>query len=377
MSINSFQPDWIQWDGVVRNHVSENHENNIPLHFEESRSAPILTNPEDYEMTVGRFQTDSFSLPTLFFQVKNNQNNPLLGIYGVTLEYELGGIPVAYTPLENLIWETQHVSEQIPPAPSENSDGRQTFCKYYYCMDPPHFLKLLNEALARSMVNLKALIPGVFDTVEQPFLAWNGDSQKATIYARESHFQTVTNGHINIYFNRNLYALFNSFSWKRHSLANTESRQYQLLLEGFQGANITTLQNHGIDALIFSKQTTSCLAQWTPVSSIIFTSSSLPIQSQFMSTPQVYEDGFQVHLRNAHGNFAPILTDFQISIDAYKPDLLLNPTQYRWIHLYGTTPITRIEFSAFFKDKTGELRALELASSASASIKLYFRKKKK
>lgn len=364
------------YDLVIRNYSSPDHESEIPLRFLQNQSTPIVPNAKSYEMSVVRFQMDSFLLPCLLFQPELGQSDPNLGSYTLTLEWDDGVGTLTSGLAENIVWIPQKQNAPVPTGPSLNPNGLADYSEYYFCTSYNYFCQLMNTAFTSAMAKLNTLTGGVvLATVEAPFITWSSDGNKATMYARESHFDSSSTGaHVNIYFNRSTFSLFNSFSYLKFGVANPNKKYYQLLMDRFQGEKVINLPNFGIDMLIWSEQELSTIDQWTPVGSIAFTSSTLPIQANQMSQPAIYENGVQRNLGNTYQNFANIITDIS-SDEAYRPSLLYNPTaEYRLITLHNDSPIYQFDIEVYWRDKLGVLRPMHLPPNASCSMKVMFRK---
>lgn len=370
-------PDHVYYDMVVRNYDSPSKDSEIQLSFSDTRDTPIVANANDYYLSIIRFQVDTFAdvIPVLIFQVQNNQGDRDLGIYTLTLEYDNGAGLVVSTQPENVIWSPQEKNASVPPPPSLTGTGFQRFGDYYYCYNFQYMINLINEAFIRAMDKLKLLVAPVLDFIEPPFLDWN-DDQTATIYARESHFDSDVFPQVRIYFNRPLYSLLSSLPSIKFNITNPRKKYYQILMKRYYGAKVVTLPDFGIDQLIFSKQEYSTVNQWTPISSLIFTSSVLPIIPNALSNPVIYLDGTPLNLSQTYNNYANIITDISSDELAYKPEVLYVPSaQYRLIDLQNDQPINQIDIQVYWRDKLGFLRAFYLAPNSSCSIKLAFIKK--
>lgn len=372
-----YNPDHVYYDLVVRNYDSPNKDTEIPLTFTDTRDVPIINNADSYYLSIIRFSVDTFAdvIPILLFQIQNNQGDRDLGVYSITLEYEDAVGTITSTQPEYLEWRPQERNARVPPPPSLTGTGFQQFGDYYYCYNFQYMINLINEALVRAMDKLKILVNPILNTVEPPFLVWN-DNQTATMYARESHFNTDIFPQVRIFFNRPLYSLLSSLPSIKFDITNPRKKYYQLIMKTYNGAKVVVLPNFGIDKLIFSTQEYSTIEQWSPVSSILFTSSTLPIISNFLSNPTIYIDGQPSNLSKTYNNFANIITDISSNELCYKPSVLYNPSaQYRYIDLQNDQPINQIDIQVFWRDTLGFVRPFYLAPNSSCSIKLLFRKK--
>ena len=126
-------------------------------------------------------------------------------------------------------------------------------------------------------------------------------------------------------------------------------------------------------------QETSTIAVWTPVESIVFTSSSLPIHPSLSSTPKVISAGEFSITGSGTPNLANVLTDFQIAVspaNQYRPEISYAPQgEYRLIDMFSNRNLSRVDLQVYWRDKQGQLHPLLLYPGCSDSVKLLFRHK--
>ena len=118
----------------------------------------------------------------------------------------------------------------------------------------------------------------------------------------------------------------------------------------------------------------STVGIWTPISSIVFCSNTLPIYKNSLSNPLIYYDNVNVNVSSTGANYANIITDM-VADGQYSPTLIYEPTVYRMISLIGNQPIKNIDVQVYYKNKLGILTPFKLNSNCSASIKIMFSKK--
>lgn len=349
---------------------------NRHLVFNDTRDSPVVQNARDYKLSIIRFSLDTFlSLPILFFEVQPNQADINLGVYSVTLEYDdgVGGITVT-TPVY-LNWIPQNIDAVQPQAPNLNNLGIQAIGPYYWCYNHEYFVGIVNTALLDAMNQLRGLVAPVLDTVEEPFMSWQADQGKARLYARESHFDTTKSPQVKIYFNRSLFAMFNSFNSINYSTALSNNRQHQIIVDPYNGEKVTTIPNFTIDQVIYVDQTVSTISNMSPVSSVVLTSSTLPVEINDFSVPTVFIDGQQRNATTTYNLGQNVISDFQTDENGYQSQLLYNPSaQYRYISLFNDQPIKDISIEVYWRDYLGFFRPFYLPPNSSASIKLLFEK---
>jgi hypothetical protein len=232
-----------------------------------------------------------------------------------------------------------------------------------------------------------------------------------------------TNG-VKIYFNSPLFQLFNSFTaqfqgsnasipvsatsvgdiyqyngtnfaWYpntdgTYGFTSFPGTNYQLTVINAGGTNQIILPNiypvtyqptasppllKGLYLQVFQEYSTVC--NWTPVSSIVFVSNTIPIVSNQIASPTIYNENQIIIGDGNNAKFAQVITDIEsLGNNNYKPSLLYNPTaEYRMISMTGNRPLTNVDVSVFWKNKLGVLIPLNLLSGGSCSLKFLFRKR--
>jgi hypothetical protein len=128
---------------------------------------------------------------------------------------------------------------------------------------------------------------------------------------------------------------------------------------------------------LFMEQTYSTGATLSPIQSLIFTSSLVPILPQLTGVPRV--------LTNVNGdsgqndNLTNEITDLVVNLETgteYFPSVLYLPTaEYRLIDLQSNSPLYGIQISVAWKDVYGITHDFYLQNGANCSLKILFRKK--
>lgn len=366
-------PDHIYYDITLRN-INSSNVDVQPLKFNETRSNPFVPNASEYVLSIVRFTLDTYSIPCFTADIEPNQANPNLMIQTISLEYDDNINPVISV-VEPLIW-TPNISFPVAPAPSTQPDGRQINSPYYYSFSYQHLIDICNTALATAMNNLIALVPALVG-VPAPFMGW--ENNIATIYSRASHFNNTIFPRVNIYFNRAMYSIFNSFPTFRNNVNTTNGRIYRILTNPNFGKNLfTNPLIYGGAQTISIKQEYSTISNMQPCLQVVFVSNTLPIYPNQISTPTLIENGTIISSNN-NSNFANIITDMSSFEQGMLPTVYYVPSaEYRRIDLQAVnTPLTNIDLSVFWRDKQGRLNEFMFPSGGSASIKLLFEKKHK
>jgi hypothetical protein len=218
---------------------------------------------------------------------------------------------------------------------------------------------------------------------EQPVITWDVTSNSAILQAQFQYYDEQQTAKVKIYFNPPLFALFNSFPAYNFGTGASVSlgRNYQMLIADFTGVNTILLPTNPTPPAtqtIWTQmfQEFSTIDTWSPVASIVFTSNTIPIISNQLSAPLVFNNGQSSSGIGNNANFAQIITDMTTNQQVFKPNVLYNPTaEYRRIDMTGNTPLTNIDINVYWRDKLGQLIPFTLASGATASVKFLFERK--
>ncbi len=374
--------DMVYYDIVASNFQSTTTEAPA-LRFSESRTNPIISNTGDYYMSIVRFSLDTYDLPNFICEIQPNQADPNLSIYSTTLEYDDGAGTITSSAQTYINWTPQNVNTPVPLAPSQTATGLQpTNTDYYYCYQFQYFLALINQAWQTAMADLITATGGgasPITTAKQPSIVWDNSSQKAIINAEEAFYKNSLPAKIRIYMNPPLFALFNSFASINYGVNATLGRNYQIAIEDFVGLSLIQLPvNNPTYTAIQVFQEFSTIDTWTPVSSIVFTSNTLPIVSNQLSAPLIFNDGAIIVGSGNNSNFAQIITDMETNQQVFKPQILYSPTaEYRRIDMTGNRGLVNIDIEVYWRDKLGGLNQFYLPSGGSSTIKFLFERKDK
>jgi hypothetical protein len=372
-------PDMVYYDIVSTNFQSTESEEPF-LRFNETRTNPIINNTGEYYLSIVRFSLDTYSLPNFICQIQPRQANPNLSIYSLTLEYDDGAGTVTPGTQKFVTWVPQNKNEPIPIPPNQTSSGFQENTKYYYAYQFQYFLELINIQFGLAMTELIGLVPALAGA-KQPVLTWDTTTQKAILSAETANFNQSNVAKVKIYFNPPMFALFNSFpSFNFGTKGVTLGRNFQMIIADFTGVNTILLPTNApvANQSVFTQmfQEFSTIDTWSPVASIVFTSNTVPIISNQLSAPLIFNNGQTSSGIGNNANFAQIITDMATNEQVFKPNVLYTPTaEYRRIDLTGNTPLTNIDINVYWRDKLGSLVPFTLASGATASIKFLFEKK--
>ena len=386
---NDSNPDQVYFDVTVTNFQSTT--TNPPVfYYNEQRTMPFVSVPEDYYLSILRFTVDTGTIPVFIPSIQPNQGNRNLTIYSVTLAYTYLG--TTYVAQEFLDWVPQDLSAPAPVPPNQSQTGTQiNDTGYYNCYSYTYFLAIVGKAFEDAFVNLKNQVTvagggAVFPSDEPPYIDWDTTSSSGTLFADVLGYDTNPNSGytpIGIFMNAPLFSLFESFParYLGYELTplNVQGRNFQLLPFNKGATNlqiITPVNGDPVWTAICLYQECSTTSAWTPIQSLVFISNTLPINPNQVSTPLIFNNGAQLSLGGNNSAISNIITDLTSDTGSYRPNLVYLPSaQYRYITLYGNRPLFNIDLEIFYRLRTGQLIPFRLQSGGSVTIKIAFIKK--
>jgi hypothetical protein len=383
---NASNPDQIYYDVTVSNFQSST---TVPpiFYYNEQRTLPFISNPEDYYLSILRFTVDTGTIPVFIPSIQPNQGDRNKTIYSVSLQF-VGPSTTVYTAQTFLTWVPQDTSTPIPPPPNATANGLQVNeGGYYNCYSYTYFLAVLGKAFEDCYNDLLAQVTaggdGPLPSDYPPYMDWDTSSASAVLYAdQDGYDQNPSAGivPINIYMNAPLFTLFSSFPAKYLGYTNVPlGKNFQLEPFNKGSTNITPITP--VDGspswnAITMYQECSTTAAWSPITALVFTSNTLPIQPSQVSTPLVFDDNQQLVLGGNNADIANIITDLVSDTGAYRPNLVYQPSsQYRYVTLYGNRPLFNLDLQIFYRLRSGQLIPFRLASGGSVTVKVAFIKK--
>ena len=121
----------------------------------------------------------------------------------------------------------------------------------------------------------------------------------------------------------------------------------------------------------------STVSAISPIQAIVFTSNTLPVESNQVSTPIVLSDNASLPYSNNNNSATiPIITDLVSDSGEYTGNIVYTPTaEYRLLTLYGNSPLFNIDLNIFYRIRNGSLVPFKLQSGGTVTLKLAFLKK--
>ena len=279
-----------------------------------------------------------------------------------------------------MIWSPQDKISGTPLAPSLCQNGEADLSTgYYYCYNYQYFISLINDAFSECL----SLVSGA-PTDIAPVITFDSQNKVFVLNCPYPYYNSDGVSPIKIFFNPSLYQLFGSLPFtlvpKNLALGINNTQNIQVQVGTFGGANVIEFPLNPPDGTIQYQvvqvfQEFSTLSQWTPVTAIVFTSSTLPIVSNQVSAPLIFIGGQTQSFSSNNSNITPIVTDLVSDDGLYNPNIVYNPSaQYRLIELIGTKPLYNLDIQVYFRDRHSRLYPIRLPSGGVATIKILFTK---
>jgi len=373
------QADKIYYDVVITN-VETVTKPPPTLYFNETRNSPFLQNPQDYYISIIRFTLDTPTLPIFIPEIQPNQGNLNLTIYSVSLNWTDPLTSINYVQSEYVIYSPQNNSAVVPLAPNQYSSGLQNNSTgYYNIFTFQYWIYLINNTFTTCFNNLVAQLPlgTSLPTTNAPILTFDTNSQIAILNCDVLGYNYTSSNYIEIYMNPALFQLFSSFPFTINTF-NSVANNLNVLIQTntFGGANeIPFPPINPTYTAIQVIQEYSTIALWSPITSVVFCSQTLPIVPTQISAPSVFIDGV-TYTNGNNAVVSQIITDFVSDNGFYKPNIVYNPSaQYRLIDLQGNRPLANLDIEVYWKDRIGALQPFLLGSGCTATIKILFTKK--
>ena len=369
--LSSGQPYHIYYDlDIINNDTTGTNPPQI-LRFTEIRNSPYLMSPENYFVSVARFTLQTPSLPVWIPQAQIGQADPNLTIYSFTLKYK------TYEYQQYIRYVPSDLSQPLPSPPIDFQDLETA---YYFVYTYQTAISMFNTALTSAVLGLKALVIAGGDllpSLNAPFFEFDPNALLCILNADEAGYSNNLLNDIKIFANAPCFTLFSTFQAIYYGYAQiVKGKNFQFVVKNINDTNVLTLPTY--NALqMYQEESTSAL--WCPIQSIVFTTALLPVLPELIGVPKVFNSDSKLFNTGNNSNIANVLTDFVVPFEpnnTYKPNLVYTPNgEYRFMDLNGSSPLSAIELSVFWKDVFGTLHPFYLNSGCSASIKIMFRRK--
>lgn len=374
--------DKIYYDITVSN-ISSQEQPPPFLYFNETRNNPFILDPESYYLSIVRFTLDTTTLPVIQPQIQPNQPNRDLTLYSFTLSWTNPVAPFQqFNQQQYVIYQPQDLAAIVPSPPSQTINGLQnSVTGYYDIYSTQYWIYLINQTLANAFAQLDAQVVAAglaLPTANAPVMTWDTTNNIAILNCDSAGYNDTAANYIQIHMNSNMFQLFSSFPVIIEGLSTINlGKNVRIVTNAFGGTNL--IQFPPVSPTYTALQIIqeySTLAVWTPITSIVFTSNTLPIVPNQVSAPLLFFNGSKFSSGGNNSNISQVITDFVGEDGFYKPSITYLPTaQYRLVSLMGNTPVYNLDVEVFYKNRVGELVPFRLSSGSTATIKILFTRK--
>ena len=344
------------------------------LSFQDIRNEPIVPKASDYEMSVVKFSIDTPSIPLYIAEIQPGPNtDPLKTIYTVNLSYLTGGVETFLAAPIPVQWVTRDFTDTLGTNPSLNPNGLQSITRAYNSYSYTDLIECINTSFVAAKAALDILFP-ILVPIEAPSLSWDISGVKADLYCRKDLYSEGLPDQIRVHISKSLYPLFSSFPVDK-SKVTADRVEYRIRTTDFGTNNV--IQFFGINSALKIEQEYSTSQTWSPYLSIVFTSNLLPFQTEYQSPPTIYSEGSLQAINENRNSYFNVITDLSSQDFSFRSNLLYLPTaEYRFVSLFGNSPIYKVDFNVYLQSKLGFYVPFTLHSNCSVLLKILFRKKK-
>ncbi len=320
------------------------------------RNQVILDHPEEYEMSIVRFEC-SMELIPIFIPETPNPAFPLRTGYSVTLLY--GGV---------------YYQEYINIDQTEKDYGI-----FNYGIWVEHYNIAAAAAYAR--------LPGGITATKPPYFSYNPTTEKINLYVQLDYLESNVNRiqigldqlsiiKLNLPIKNYIgFGLANGFDG---SIA-VENYSSLVPAYGFRSGYPYFLsdasQAAAGDYLQIVEEYVS-IANWSFVKEIVFTSGRIPVVQSFLPSSSGSGQSGTVS-----GQFLPVLTDFALlkstsNFPIRGTAVYLPTAEYRRLSMNSNSNFDTLDFQAYFQDYNLRLYPIRLFKGTNVSMKILFERKK-
>ena len=436
--------DIVYYNGLIINNRANilNNANDPPAKFQETRVQPILKDASKYNFSIvranlnGSGKTLPMFIPTVRTgPIDNPTSNVNLTIYSITLQiavnYTLAptAIQQTFSSTQPIIWSPEVLDTNLAPvplAPTVQTGGQQDVAsQYYWTTTYSHWLSLVNQAFIAALADIQTQFIAVFTAAypantpptlqtRAPFMTYNPTNNLFSLYLPRASFPallgstTTTAGTsaapyietATLWFNNNMNGLFTNFKVFHDNIPGTE-RDFRLSVPNAFFQNVLSVGSPPVPVIvqpappganpaypvppstfwIMIQDYPSTSSLWSPVESIVFCTTMLPIVYEQTGNPVRYGDSTTGETGNTESAFQPIITDIALTNESssdYRQFIQYIPSaEYRLASFTRSrTPIQNIDIQIFWKNRLdGNLYPVYMYNGSSVSVKCMFRKR--
>lgn len=346
----------------------------FPMQFSSNISYPLIQNLSNYVISVDSASIPSDNLPLwipIIQPFPNVDNN--LTPYTFTLSYNGVTSDIIF-----MRYVSQNPSKPFIPL-SANQIYADYSSTYFYTYTAEFFINMLNNTLTAAFNNLAgkvALPPGAV----APFLAYDPTTDKFSMNAQRDYYDIYnTVLPITVYANYEMFTLINTTEFIFYGVNNipTSQTDFQFFITNqrnniFVPSDIYPAPYTNDDYYISMTQALSSISNLSPVKSIVITSSSLPIKSDYIPR-KVGTNSSLIGEEIILSEFEPILRFPQENVGN---NIIYRPQYRRYKNMLSQLALQRVDISIYWRDFFGTLHIVYCNYNKLASVRLAFQKKR-
>jgi hypothetical protein len=419
-------PDIVYYNADIINNTSlepVGTEDKNEIKFIETRSVPLINNLSNFEFSIIRFTMNgpSLNLPIHIPTIEIGQPDINKTTYkiGISLQKDfLDSTGTPHTFNQFISRNIEYASEttafiinnlQLPQPPISQQDTRGI---YYWIYTYGHFCKLFNDTItdiqddfSTAYAAFQATFPAPSTNpnliADFPKLVYNQSTNLFSIYydvrsaggaPTNSSYFAATAEILELSLNNNLYNLFSNFESEFvGTQTSSESNILKIVNKNFTNwvappAGFPlgpTLQPAVNGYWVMTQNYISTSTLWSPIASIVFTSTLIPIFSEQVGEPTVFGDSNNNSISSTSSAFQPIITDIALPLkttDDYRQFIEYAPSaEYRMsAFTKSKQSLSNIDIQVYFKNRLdNSLYPIKMTNYSTVSIKMMFRKKKR
>lgn len=350
------------------------------ISFQDQRTVPFLHVPENYEMSIVRFQASTIALPAM------------IPFIPTPVQLDVNGHPITDYKI-SLLWTgtSQTVSQNVVYIPEIATSANDKYVNqllndpYFFIYSYSYFCDLVNTALKVATDQLKILVGAALNDLQAPCLIYEPSTQLFSIRGQTMLYdKSFAPNYVCIGVNDTLASILNTMPIKKNYLMTNNNQiiftlKYETSNLIIYYPNSTTAYNY--QSYSTTSQENSTTEYLNPVQSIYFTSLCLPICPEIVSAGKLYGSNISSDTITGNNNsdYSNVLTDYLIGFtpfNNYKNSITYAPTaEYRMVNMRGVSPLTNIDLRCLWKDKYNNSYNLYLVKGGYANVKIMFRKK--
>jgi len=416
-------PDIVYYNADIINGrtIDEGEERDPKARYNENRDTAIIKDCSKYYFSIVRFTMNGpdLDLPLLIPRIELGQPNINLTVYYISQSLEVSyNIPAVgvrtntfYTS-QPIIYQPQNINSRLPLPPLTTQDLGTA---YYFINNYFHMVNLVNNTFNACLVDLQnqfnlwwvaegGVAPAPALTTQALYMDYTPDNKRFQIYGDSYGWGVNDSLSFNnpnaketfkLWFNSNMYGLFGNFPNidEGGDLVGSNIQQrlnytYQILFSNKLGSNIyrPLIPNNLVipptpSYYVIDQSHISTSSLWSPISSIVFVSTLIPILNEQSGEPIAFGSNNITNAGQSQSAFQPIITDISIpleSADGYNQLIQYVPTAEYRLSSMSNSPqeVRNIDISVYWKNRLdNNLYPITMFNLSSISIKIMFRRR--